>query len=189
MKKEKKNNLLLILGLLLVIGVISIGYATLSAQLKVNGTASLGGALWKVYFSDEASDINIVTANTNVTASTEPYVNTAQDKITWAVEIPNPGDKYEFTFKILNEGTIDAVLDSKTLPNITDSDIIFFVKEVDPSTGAYSDVDWDTLAIDAGEEKTFVVHIEYDRENASSVTLGNDRQYDLSITLDFVQAS
>lgn len=189
MKKEKKNNFLLIIGLLLVVAIISVGYATLSAQLTVNGGASLGGATWRVYFSDDPSDINIVSAETNVTATTPPQVNTAQNQITWEVNIPNPGDKYEFTFKVVNEGSIDAVLASKTLPTITDTDIIFFIKEVDPDTGNYGDVTWDGLTLGAGTERTFVVHIEYDRNNASATTLEGNRYFDLDIIMNFAQAS
>ncbi len=189
MKKEKKNNFLLVIGLLLVVAIISVGYATLSAQLQVNGGASLGGATWRVYFSDDPADINIVSAETNVTAEPAPSVNTAQDKITWAVNIPNPGDKYEFTFKVVNEGSINAVLASKSIPTITDPDIIFFIKEVNPQTGNYGDVTWDGLTLAAGTQRTFVVHIEYDRNSASATTLTENRYFPLNIIMNFAQAS
>ena len=107
MRKNKKNKYLLLLILLLG---ISVGFAALSTQLKINGTANISKQSWNVYWDEES-----IAITEGSKGNTEPEVvsgddGTAKAKVTWEVTLDLPGDFYEFTIDAANAGTVDAMI-------------------------------------------------------------------------------
>ena len=129
MKRKKKQTKILILTALLF--VITIGFAALAAQLKIDGTVNVSKTSWNVHFE------NVDITPGSVTASTVPVtddVNKNTTEITYAISFTKPGDFYEFTVDMVNSGTIDAMIDTlvnglfevdgettKTLPDYLES--------------------------------------------------------------------
>ena len=109
MKKNKKSLFIIVL----LICMLSIGYALLSANLNINGTSNLDGNMkWDIHFANVQVNSNSVTVdqdNNEQSATINPNDNT---KVSFAVTLNNPGDFYEFTVDAVNEGTIDGVVDS-----------------------------------------------------------------------------
>ena len=103
--KIKKNKtqiyLLLIFAVVLLIGV---GYAALSATLKINGQTTINKASWDVHMED----INVTSGS--VPATTAPSLDSTNTTVNFSVKLTNPGDFYEFTVKEVNKGTIDAMI-------------------------------------------------------------------------------
>ena len=97
-KNNNKNSKKTIYVIMLLILGISVGYAALSANLRINGTSTIKSARWNVHFGTEANDIQVTEgsvtgSNVNIPAS-----------------IPAPGDYYEFTANVVNDGTLDAII-------------------------------------------------------------------------------
>ena len=121
MNTKTKNILLIVLGVA-VIGM-TVAFAALSSQLKIEGTASVPNTSWNIHFQEWDDNTNeTVTyggnehANTAVYPSAESLTKTLSPNITKVeglnVTLYQPGDYASYTFQIINEGSIDASLDS-----------------------------------------------------------------------------
>ena len=123
MTNRNKN---ILLGVLIV-GVISmtIAFAALSTNLRINGTTNVAATRWNIHFQQWALDTqSTITVNGNTQHNTAEYpqVNqlTMQDnsnvtKVSGInVTLHQPNDYVRYTFQIINEGTIDADLQGFT---------------------------------------------------------------------------
>ena len=106
-----------ILYMLLAIALISIStltivYAALSVTLNITGTADISAASWDVHLDNVKLNSKSVTA----TAPTITNGTTA----TFSTSLTTPGDFYEFTIDVVNNGSIDAMIDGVTkTPTLT----------------------------------------------------------------------
>lgn len=107
MKKNKNKNIT-ILSILIIF--MAIGFAYLSTNLSINGQTLFKKVEWNIYLD------NIVEINDSKNSGTAE-VNTDKDTINFNVALNAPGDIYEFTFDVINDGNIDAVLDSIEIDN------------------------------------------------------------------------
>lgn len=101
----------------LLLLLIGIGYATITTTLNITGTAKIGASNWKVWFASAPS-----VASGSVTPSTGDVAakKTSDTLVEWTITLKQPGDYYEFTVPIKNDGTIDAKLSSITnTPTLT----------------------------------------------------------------------
>ena len=103
-KKKKTHVYMLILLLLL-----GIGFAALAATLKIYGTITIDSAKWDVHFENVSITPGSVTATTVPTSD-----DTTTTEMTYAVDFTKPGDFYEFTVDMANDGTINAMVDLVT---------------------------------------------------------------------------
>ena len=104
MKRNRKQNIkLLILVLFLLLGI---GYAALTAELKVDGTVNVSKSTWDVHFENVQITSGSVSANPAPTTN-----NTDTTSMTYTINFTKPGDFYEFTVDVVNDGTIDAMVD------------------------------------------------------------------------------
>lgn len=97
------------LGMFLSLGV---GYSTLNSSFGMEGALTTSANTWDIHFE------NLQYAEDNVTAS--PVTITNNSTLSFDVTLTNPGDKYEFTFDIENEGNLDALIHEIEMPNLTD---------------------------------------------------------------------
>ena len=104
MKRNKKQNIKLFA--LILILFLGIGYATLTTTLKINGTVDVSKASWDVHFENVNITDGSVTANPAPTTDGETTT-----EITYTINFTKPGDFFEFTTDIANDGTIDAMID------------------------------------------------------------------------------
>ena len=101
MRNSKK---LLIFALILFAwSTIGIGYAYLSSNLKLAGTANIAKTSWNIHFA------NIKFDDGNIKATT-PAKIINDTTISMDLSLESPGDKYSFDVDVVNSGTIDAML-------------------------------------------------------------------------------
>ena len=111
----KKNNKNLIYSILLLILLsIGIGYAYLTSNLSITGSTKVTGNTWDIHFANLVVNENSVTATTP--ASIDPTNNTS---INYAITLDKPGDFYEFTVDIVNNGSIPSKINLVTINGIT----------------------------------------------------------------------
>lgn len=179
MNKRKNGNgkLFVLLLLLLVVGV-SVGYAALSKTLNINGTSNIGNnAKWDVHLE------NVVVTGGSANATT-PAKLSGTDTITFAVDLNTPGDFYEFTFDVVNDGTIDAKLGTTpsipAIPSNLQSYVTYKVTYSDDGSALNAN---DTLA--HGATKKVKVRLEFKKDIAQLPTAEDPLA--LSFTLNYVQ--
>ena len=96
--KNKKYTLFLI-----VLLCISIGYAVLNTTLNINGKSSISKNTWDVHFD------NVVVNSGSVEAIKIPTIEN-YTTLDFEAKLNLPGDYYEFTVDVVNNGTIDAMI-------------------------------------------------------------------------------
>lgn len=165
--------------LLMLVGFLSIAYAALSTTLQIVGNAEVSAASWNVHFS------NIQVNSGSVAATTVPVI-TDNRKINFSVELNEPGDFYKFTVDIVNEGSIDAMIDSivKT-PELTEEQAKYIKYEIE-----YTDGNSISSMQLLGKElsRTISVLVSYRTDILSSDLPNSATQLDLAFTLICVQA-
>lgn len=177
--RKKKNRNITILSILVIF--IGIGFAYLSANLSINGQSLFKKVEWSIYLD------NIVEIGDSTNSGTAT-INQDQDTINFSTTLNTPGDIYSFTFDVVNDGTVDAVLESI---EIDDSDLPDFMEV----TAKYSDgeVISPTEGINIGDllskqnsEKILVI-VRY-KEDISVDDLPSEAgTTNMSITLNYAQ--
>ena len=99
-KRDNKAKYILILLLL-----IAVGYAAIATTLKINGTSTIKSAKWDVYWENPQVLSGSVT-------NTAPTLSESDTKATFDVTLNEPGDYYEFTIDAVNNGSLDAKIDT-----------------------------------------------------------------------------
>lgn len=117
--KDNKKVLYGLVALALVLSVvgISIGFAAMSTDLTINGSAEVVPASWDIKFKDLSSPT--IAGDAEVT--TAPTITSDTHIGNYAVKLTKPGDSVTYTFKVANDGTIDAKLTDfiKATPTFT----------------------------------------------------------------------
>ena len=102
---NRKQKYIIIGALCLVVVCLSIGYAVLSASLRINGTANVGGEKWSVEFVQKQAK---TIPKGKATCDIGTIANTSVTNLSAKVKVP--GDSCTFTIPVENTGTLDASL-------------------------------------------------------------------------------
>ena len=117
--KENKKTLYSFVALSLVLSVIgiSVGFAAMSTELNLNGSASVTPATWKIKFNNLSSP----TIEGNASVVTAPTITSDTHIGNYEVQLTKPGDSVVYTFDVVNSGSIDAELSTYNFaaPTIT----------------------------------------------------------------------
>lgn len=98
---KKRKNKMFILIALLVLFTVSIGYALINRVLLIRGNSTIDKSTWDIHFE------NLIVNQGSVTADT-PIIDNDDDTVNFNVMLNLPGDYYQFTVDIVNDGTMDA---------------------------------------------------------------------------------
>lgn len=187
-KKNKKNNSLVVI-LLLLVAFISVGYAAISSNLQINGSAIINKQTWDVHFNNvQVSEGSVATTDEDK-ATIKADDNGENTLVTYKVILAEPGDFYEFTVDVENKGTLDAKLNAITMTELTEAQakVISYTAEYVDSTDATVSKN-DVLAADATNKvKVKVMYrtdIDADTLNAASE---DGISLDLSYGLEYIQ--
>ena len=117
--KENRKALYSFVALALVLSIvgISVGFAAMSTELRINGSANVVPASWKIKFSN----LSAPTISGAATVTTAPTIQSDTHIGNYEVELSKPGDSVVYTFDVVNDGSIDAELSTYTFatPTIT----------------------------------------------------------------------
>ena len=187
-KRDNKTKYLLILLLL-----IAVGYAAIATTLKINGTSTIKSAKWDVYWENPQVLSGSVT-------NTAPTLSESDTKATFNVTLNEPGDYYEFTIDAVNNGSLDAKIDTNGI-----------VKQVKNSSGEVvnptilkyevTNNDQEHTAIQEGHilakksgstptKETYRVRVEYRNDegiNPSDLDDSNDLVFTIEFSVKYVQ--
>lgn len=177
MRKGKK--MIGVIILLILVLSITVGYSTLSSTFRINGVSKITNATWDLHFS------NIKVTEGSVTATKNPTIlETDSLVLSYEVNLVIPGDYYEFTVDVVNDGGIDVELES--LPRISGAEgTEDFVKY----TVTYGD-DTDPKVkdkINSGDSQTYKVRVEFLKDIDISDLPETERSLNLTAEFDYIQ--
>ena len=104
--KNKNKNIYIVL-IILVLCCVSIGYAAMNRTLNISGSSNVSKNTWDLHFE------NIKITNGSVEADA-PTIDNTNLVVNFNFFLNLPGDFYEFTVEVHNDGSIDAMIDSIT---------------------------------------------------------------------------
>ena len=159
---------------------LGLGFAFLSTELMITGNTSVSGNKWSIYFD------NIQISPESIEAVTEPKINENKTTVNYSVVLDKPGDFYEFTVDAINDGTIDAMIESvvKTQFNEEILKIITFdITYADGTEIAEQDL------LEAKKNVTYRIRVEY-KKNVDESDLSNEEvNLNLNFTVNYVQST
>ena len=146
MKRIKPSNILLVLAVF-----ISIGFAYLSTNLAINGTSLFKKSSWDVHFDNIEIDSGSVQLQTGDYA---PTISNDGLTVSYKITCNIPGEYYKFNIDVVNDGSLNAKIDSinaPTIPQGYEDNILFSLKYLDGT-----DVKEGNVLL-VGEKTTYVV--------------------------------
>ena len=175
---NKKNLLIILCFILFSIFTLTIVYAALSVTLNIIGNAEVSAANWDIYLDN-------VQFNSNSATTTVPFVSN-KTTVSFSTTLTNPGDFYEFTIDVVNNGSIDAMIDSvvKT-PTLTTAQAKYLNYIVEYQNGE---------AISTKQlvsKNSFVrlkVKVEFRKDILPSDLPTQSETLDLSLTVNYIQS-
>ena len=176
--KDRKTLSLVLCLVLVSVFTLTVAYSALSAVLTINGNARVSAANWDIYLNNPR--VTSGSATTNL-----PEIKTSST-LEFETTLNMPGDFYEFTVDVVNEGDIDAMIENivKT-PDLTADQAKFLKYEItyqnnEPITTKQ------LLAKDA--TMPIKVRIEYRKDLSNTDLPTNQIVLDLALTLEYIQS-
>ena len=175
---KKKNFFSVFIVLLLL--VISVGYAYLNSTLIINGKSNISKNTWDVHFE------NIKITEGSVTATVEPAISNDITISNFELTLDKPGDFYEFTVDVVNDGSIDAMIDSvlKT-PNLTETQQKYLNYIIEYENGEQITT---KQLVKSQEFVRLKVRVEFKKDISASDLPQTTEILTLGFTLNYVQA-
>ena len=176
-----KDRKILGLGLCLIlvcVFTLTVAYAALNAVLTIQGSAEVSSANWDIYLDNPRVTPGSKTINV-------PEIKTSST-LEFSTTLNMPGDFYEFTVDVVNDGSIDAMIENvvKT-PDLTEEQTKFLKYEITYQNGeAISNKQ--TLAKETS--MPIKVRIEYRTDLVASDLPTSQVVLDLSLTLEYIQS-
>ncbi len=109
-KKKKERGLILLL--IVAVLLMTIGFAAYTQNLTINGTVTVKGSPWKIHY---VANSIVETTGTGSTTASSKAINTNDTNFAFTVTLEKPGDFYEATIQVINEGSMDAALKKVTM--------------------------------------------------------------------------
>lgn len=109
MKKGNK-----FLSIIILLSLISIGFAYLTSDLSLNGSGIFRKNSWSVYFANVEEMVEYGSVNTNAT------IDSNKTTIDFNVHLDSPGSIYYLYTDIINDGTIDAMIDTFSISGLSE---------------------------------------------------------------------
>ncbi|MBR6949105.1 MAG: hypothetical protein IKH54_02860 [Bacilli bacterium] len=171
----KKKKMLLII---ILIVVISIGFSAISTTLSITGNSTIARNTWDVHFE------NVQVTSGSVTSPT-PVISNNDTQVTYNVTLNMPGDYYEFTVDAVNEGTIDAMIQTFSNTGLTTAQEKYLSYSIKYESGA--DLANKHLLAHGTTEK-YKVRVDYKKDLNSTDLPNSDQTITLTFSVNYVQA-
>ena len=157
---------------------LTIAYAALNAVLTIQGSAQVTSADWDIHLANPK--VTSGSATTNV-----PQIKT-NSTMDFTTTLNMPGDFYEFTVDIVNDGSVDAMINNVIKnPELDASQKKYLNYEVTYQNGE-SITTKQTLS--KGTTMPIKVRIEYRKDLVASDLPTDQVVLDLSLTLEYIQS-
>lgn len=175
-KSKTKRNMYITLAIVTLL-LVAIGYALLNSNLSINGNTKLKKNTWDIHFEnlEESSD------SVNSTISEIDKDMTIRTSVT----LSKPGDFYEYSVDIANDGSVDGMIDSITGTGLTEEQKKYISYSYKYKDGNYIK---SKQILKSNTKRTLVVRIEYRKDIASTDLPNEDKEVNLDLNINYIQA-
>ena len=203
MEKGRNIKVLSLAALIVAVLGLTVAFAALSQQLTINGSAKVDAATWNVHFANLQNTVGpeYVTQAPTIGNPTEGTANTVIGDFN--VTFTKPGQAVEFTFDVVNDGSIDAILSDITpetlqpictgTGNNADADaalvcsgLTYTLTYADDTQLTKNDETTGVLTKNGGT-KSMKLRLAYDINKDTSVSINDVTISNLGISLTYVQ--
>ena len=163
--------------------VMSVGYASFSRSLNITGQASVGASSWSIKFLESSYS---ETTN-SVIASSKTILDTSFD---YTISLVKPGDFYEATINVTNDGTFDANLTGITMSALSKAQQKYLVYEVYYNGTKYTATTENIsgITLESGDTVPVKVKVQYVQPAAAEDLPATAENITLSAALNFAQS-
>jgi len=176
---QDRKTLYLVLCIAVVsVFTLSIAYAAMSTVLEIHGNSEVVASSWDIHLENVKVKSGSVSANAPVISG--------NSTLAFDVELNMPGEFYEFTVDVVNEGSIDAMIDSvvKT-PELTTEQAKYIKYEITYENGESLST---KQTLKKGTATPIKVRLEYRRDIVASDLPSSVTELSLKLTLVYVQS-
>ena len=173
-----RKMLYMILGIILLsVFSLTIVYAALSVTLNITGSTQITASNWDIHLENPEVKSGSV-------SSAVPTIS--GNNLSFTANLTKPGEYYEFTVDVVNDGTIDAMIDSvvKT-PELTNVQAKYLKYEVSYQNNESIST---KQTLKSGTSTPIKVRIEYRTDLSSSDLPSTTTNLSLKLTLLYVQS-
>ena len=177
---RRKNKKIYIFLIVLVLFGISMGYAVLNKSLNITGNTEVKENTWDLHFE------NLIVTDGSVTANKEPTIDNTNLAIDFEFMLNLPGDFYEFTVDVVNDGTMNAMIDSiNKTPELTDEQKKYMNYIIEYQNGEQIS---SKQLVQAGKLVRLKVRVEFRNDVAEEDMPTSNLTFDLGFNLNFIQS-
>ena len=176
---QDRKTLYLVLCIAVVsVFTLSIAYAAMSTVLEIHGNSEVVASSWDIHLENVKVKSGSVSANAPQISGTS--------SVGFDVELNVPGEFYEFTVDVVNEGSIDAMIDSvvKT-PELTNEQAKYIKYEITYENGESIST---KQTLKKGTSTPIKVRVEYRKDLVVSDLPNSATELSLKLTLIYVQS-
>ena len=174
-----RKTLYMILSIVMIsILTLTVVYAALSTTLNISGNAEVSAANWDIYLDNVQLNSNSATTN----------VPTISNKTTasFSTTLSKPGDFYEFTIDVVNNGSIDAMIDGITkTPDLSDNQKKYLNYIVEYQNGEAINT---KQLVSKNSYVRLKVKIEYRKDISSNDLPITSETLNLAFTVNYIQS-
>ena len=181
--KKKKKMILLVLLLM-----VSVGYALLSANIGMIGVTKVKDAKWKIFLD------NLRISKGSVEVDSSANINVEKDSVNYSVLLNTPGDYFEFLVDVVNDGSIDGMIDAVTSQiKINGGEFVNISPSTIPSYLNYS-VSYKNGGeiqryheLNAGDRQTYKIRVEYKKNIDVNDLPTSEQNLEFTFGVNFIQ--
>ena len=177
-KRKSRAKLFVLVGLFALL-FISIGYSYLKETLTINSSAEISSMRWDVHFE------NIVPKSGSVSPISRPVIGDDGLSITTSLNFTQPGQFYEYEVDVVNDGSIDAMIESIEGTTLNSEQQKFLIYTVTNSDGTTL-VNKQLLKANTTQKLKVRIEVKEDLQKTDLPTSGD--QIRIKFKLNYIQA-
>ena len=126
--KDRKVLFSILSIVLICVFTLTVAYAALNAVLNISGSAQVNAANWDIHLENP----NVISGS----VSNDKPTITSPTTATFTTTLNTPGDYYEFTIDVVNNGSVDAMIENITkTPTLTTDQAKYLKYEITYQNG------------------------------------------------------
>ena len=174
-----RRTLYIVLSIVLIsVFTLTIAYAALSVTLNISGSAEVASSNWDVHLD------NVKVAKGSVSGNVPTITNGIT--VSFSTNLTTPGDFYEFTIDVVNDGSIDAMINSiNKSPTLSAAQAKYLKYEITYQNGESINT---KQLVKSGSFVRLMVRVEFRKDINPSDLPSAAESLNLSFSVNYVQS-
>ena len=176
-KINRKFYYIILTILIVLVASLSVAYAVLSTVLNISGSTEIVASSWDIHFDNIEVDSGSVNSD-------KPEI--VGNNISFSSDLKKPGDYYRFTVDVVNDGSIDAMIDSVVKsPELTANQAKYIKYDIEYEDGSPIS---SRHILARNDDVTLSVTVAFRNDISVSDLPSSDVDLNLGFTLIYIQA-